>query len=186
MAVWLSFDVDEEELRRAREHCATVEAATEIDAGVWGHTFFEMPVFFEVDGTSVLSGARPLVGVAMGLEWTLRVAKGVGAWDFVAGPGTLYLQLEGYDLTIVNPDRRVAVRTPIRDVEDATAKLSEAVREFMLTEFPSLERHREMGWWFRGEPPPDDRVHNWLPERRQVERMRRGIRRLLDEITSAE
>jgi len=185
MTVRLYFEVDQEELGRAHEYCTNVEAATEIDAGVWGHTFFEMPIFFEVDEVSLLSGPGPLFGTAQGLQWTLRVVKHVGAWDFVAGRGGLLFRLDENDaLSILNPDQRVAVQTPIHDIDEATAKFSESVRAFMLTEFPSLDQHRQMGWWFRDEPYPDDRLRHWLPERHHVDKMHRRIQRLLGEITA--
>ena len=50
MTVRLYFEVDQGELIRAHEYCSNVEPPIEIDPAVWGHTFFEMPVFFEVDG----------------------------------------------------------------------------------------------------------------------------------------
>ena len=103
MTVRLHFEVDPEELIRAHDYCSSVQAPTEIDPGVWSHTFFEMPVYFEVDDVSLLSSPLPLFGMANGLEWTLSIVKHAGAWDLVVGLGALYLQLDGNVLSILNP-----------------------------------------------------------------------------------
>jgi len=185
MTVRLYFEVDQGELIRAHEYCSNVEPPIEIDPAVWGHTFFEMPVFFEVDGVSLLSFAQPLFGTATGLEWTLRVVKHVGAWDFTSDGGGLFFQLDENVLSILNPHLRSAVWAPIGDVDEASAKFSKSVRAFMLKEFPSLDEHRQIGWWFRGEPPPNDRFQRWLPEPWRVDEVRGRIRRLLNEIAAA-
>jgi len=185
MTVRLHFEVDPEELIRAHDYCSSVQAPTEIDPGVWSHTFFEMPVYFEVDDVSLLSSPLPLFGMANGLEWTLSIVKHAGAWDLVVGLGALYLQLDGNVLSILNPHLRSAVWAPIGDVDEASAKFSKSVRAFMLKEFPSLDEHRQIGWWFRGEPPPNDRFQRWLPEPWRVDEVRGRIRRLVNEIAAA-
>jgi hypothetical protein len=148
VTVSLDFEVDERSLQGARSR-----DPGHADVVLLRNTYFDMPVHFNIGNVKLIDVEMPLYAVAVeGLEDLKKLPTEQRLTMSLPVISGLDLEMEDDEVVITNPVRGGGtVRVSYDELLAAWEAFAEKVRVFLVSKFPELREHPQVGAWFRGE-----------------------------------